>query len=76
MGWIHCERCNFAHFSATVVQFQILPKGGGRRIPLFLGSNADFRAWVGRGPAATLHRDPVTEIQGQRTHPPNARLIF
>lgn len=36
MGWIHCKRCNFAHFSATVMQSQILPMGGGRRIPLFL----------------------------------------
>jgi hypothetical protein len=36
------KRCNFAHFSATVVQLQILPMGGGRRIPLFLGSDVTF----------------------------------
>jgi hypothetical protein len=54
-GWVHCKRCNFAHFSATVVQLQILPMGGGRRIPLFLGSDVTFSRLGGARPLQPLY---------------------
>jgi hypothetical protein len=76
MGWVHCKRRNFAHFSATVVQLQILPMGGGRHIPLFLGSDVTFLRLGGASLLQPLFTAICYWFSSTRMHKPCTAALF